>query len=288
MAPDWLRGRGRLGGGINWLFGPGRCDEESLRVIRMKGGWRVKLDLRSGTERSPFYTGVYDTRRARSFLKLIDPRWTVVDVGAHIGLWSVPLAHRLDERLGGRLVAIEPVPPNVARLRENLALNGLGNIATVVPVALGEEPGTCEIQVTEAGLTSNACVLKNSEELPEATNPGRIYEVPVNRMDDIFASCALRRCDFIKIDVEGFELPFIQGAMKTFTEHKPILLGEFNNYFMAQWGFTFDSVWEHVAPLGYVWYLETKRGWVPFEGQKTDTQNLLLWPRSRMGPFPSR
>jgi len=145
-----------------------------------------------------------------------------------------------------------------------------------------------ELRLGEAGKTGNASVLKNITQLPDSTDLSRIYDVQMSSMDDIFVSCALRRCDFIKIDVEGFELPFIRGAMKTLTEYRPILLGEFNNWFMAQWGFTFDEVWEHVAPLGYAWYLETKQGWVPFEGRKTDTQNLLLWPKSRKRPGPLR
>jgi FkbM family methyltransferase len=69
------------------------------------------------------------------------PDAVVLDVGANIGWWTIPLARRL-ARGGGRVVAFEPVPANRARLEWAIAANAVGAHVQVAAVALGDQPAS--------------------------------------------------------------------------------------------------------------------------------------------------
>jgi hypothetical protein len=71
------------------------------------------LDLRSGSEWLAYYTGEFDTGRVRAAQALLQqkPGGIVVDAGANIGLWTVPLAFEAS-RTSACVLAFEPVPYN--------------------------------------------------------------------------------------------------------------------------------------------------------------------------------
>ena len=56
------------------------------------------------------------------------------------------------------------------------------------------------------------------------------YEVTVKRLDEIFCELSLDRLDFMKVDVEGFELEVFAGAKETLTTYRPIVFLEMNHW----------------------------------------------------------
>ncbi len=127
-----------------------------------------------------------------------------VDVGANCGAYSLFAARNVGPN--GRVIAIEPMPEMLKRLRYNIAVNGFRNIE-VVPTAVGPEAGTATLFVDEArrGLSS-------MEKL-EGTTP---LQVPVATLLSVVNRSGIDRIDALKIDIEGFEdralLPFIGAA----------------------------------------------------------------------------
>ena len=132
----------------------------------------------------------------------------VVDCGANHGFSSLLFARWTGAR--GRVFAFEPSPHNLEILRANVRLNNAQNII-VRPVAVGEQAGVVRISTHP-----NASVVPQGA---RRDTPG--YEVPVVRLDDEFPS---GRVDFIKIDVEGFEVPVLRGARRLLGQRPALAL----------------------------------------------------------------
>src|SRR4051794_32856271 len=90
-----FRGKGRIGGFIQRLTTDPSQMADCLATFRMKNGALMRVDLRSYTERSSFWTGRYDNdiiARIGGCLRLGS---VAFDVGANIGFYSIPLGKRL-------------------------------------------------------------------------------------------------------------------------------------------------------------------------------------------------
>ncbi len=134
----------------------------------------------------------------------------VVDVGANLGTTVLPLARAAGQT--GQIIACEPQPLMAQCLSTTLSLNELFNVR-VITAALSNESGWGRIPAPDitAGVNFGAMALGKDG-----------LRVPVLRLDDI----ELPRCALIKIDVEGFEWPVIQGAMRHLTTLRPVLYFE--------------------------------------------------------------
>ncbi len=133
----------------------------------------------------------------------------VLDIGASIGVHSIPLAQMVGP--AGVVVAFEPQAALHQILDANLRLNNIPNVLTYA-MALGDREGECPFPVLDysQALDFGAIGVDTVEE-GEA--------VPMGRLDDF----NLERVDFIKIDVEGFESKVLSGAAKTIAKCRPIM-----------------------------------------------------------------
>lgn len=90
--------------------------------------------------------GEFESMERRFVKRLLRRDMTVVDVGAHHGLYTLLASKCVGWR--GRVVAIEPSPRGRARLEKHLRLNRASNVE-VIPCAAGEDPGEAELYVVE-------------------------------------------------------------------------------------------------------------------------------------------
>jgi FkbM family methyltransferase len=139
----------------------------------------------------------------------------VVDVGANIGTHTVFFSKKVS--LGGVVYAFEPQRITYEFLCANLALNGLQNVVPIQAGA-GDSAGEIIIPVLDPSVVQNFGCL-NIEGHPT----GEL--VKILSLD----SMELKRCNLIKIDVEGMELKVLRGAEKTIRDHRPLLFVENNN-----------------------------------------------------------
>jgi FkbM family methyltransferase len=131
----------------------------------------------------------------------------IIDVGANLGTTVLPLARATGPT--GQVIAFEPQPLMAQCLCATLTLNELFNVR-LITAALSNRSGWGHIPapVIAAGGNYGAMAL-GAEGM----------HVPVLRLDDLeLPSCAL-----IKIDVEGFEWPVIQGAMHHLIALRPVI-----------------------------------------------------------------
>jgi FkbM family methyltransferase len=134
--------------------------------------------------------------------QLVRPGMTAVDVGANLGLYSLLLEGLVGP--AGRVIAFEPDPELFSLLRENCAENGAPVEAR--QVALGLEPGRMILQ---------RLILNSGDNHLGAAGRAafrRPLEVEVAPLDSLMPGL---RPDFIKVDVQGWELKVLKGMEGT-------------------------------------------------------------------------
>jgi FkbM family methyltransferase len=141
--------------------------------------------------------------------RILRPGMTVVDVGANHGMFSLESAHLVGPE--GVIHAFEPTPSTYELLLNNICVNNLKNVK-VFPSALGETPGTARLRVHREMSALNTLASVDVTWNRQRLRADEIIEVPVSTLDVHVAAEGLDRIDFLKIDVEGFELGVIRGA----------------------------------------------------------------------------
>jgi FkbM family methyltransferase len=162
---------------------------------------------------------------------------TVVDVGANIGYMTLVAAQAV--RPGGRVIAIEPHPDNVALLRHNAEANAAGTVE-VVAAAAWRESGTVRLAVSEVNAGDHRTEALTSE---RAT-----VEVPAVRLDDVLGDAAV---DLIKLDCQGCEHVVLSGAAALIARSRPLIFAEFWPMGIRQLGDDPAAVLRGYRRMGY-------------------------------------
>jgi FkbM family methyltransferase len=240
-----LRGKGSIGAAIDKALGRPR-GSAAICSVRMRDGSVLRLDTRNSAEMWAYWTGYYDTGVRGRLLAACPPGATVLDIGANVGLWSVPLGTCM-QRAQGRVWAFEPVPANYAILCDQIRRNNLADTVFPVRVALGERSGNITLAIMESdteSLSGNAMIVTDDQ-------VGRTCTAPLIRLDDWAAENQVERCGLIKIDVEGAELSVLRGGLSFISKHRPLIFGEFSPYWMSQAGLSFRDVTDLMLPMDY-------------------------------------
>ncbi len=249
-----MPGRGRIARVVSKYF---PLSASRIVRVRMRLGHEMLVDPRSATEFAAYYTGDYDTVAIRSVMRLLNPDSIVLDVGANIGFWSVPLARRLTR--GGRLHCFEPVPGNFERLTENIRQNSLDEVVSVHQLGLSDRNGSAKISLRDGfgAQTGNAAIVIEEEDLKYVC-----VEIVLCALDDIFDSFSEERIDFIKADIEGHEDRFLCGASNVIRRFRPILYLEINEPYYHRRGLNPTDVFERwLNANSYRSALRSKAGW---------------------------
>jgi len=150
----------------------------------------------------------------------------VIDVAANIGLHAAYLSKRVGPT--GRVFAFEPVAYNIDRLNANLRLNHCQNVSIVKAVA-GPSRGRVdlwEVAQTERGLGTSSVVFNPS--IRALRERGAVKQVEVEQITlDWFVAANELEVDFVKIDVEGYDLEVLRGATSLLAKQSPTLIIEF-------------------------------------------------------------
>jgi FkbM family methyltransferase len=137
---------------------------------------------------------------------------TALDVGANVGAYSILLGQWAGP--SGKVFAFEPAPAPFEGLARHIALNGLASTVEPIRSAVGAEVATGKLLVAGTGGESRLASIDPEPPGTRGPDGGATIDVPVTTID---AFCAERGLspDFIKVDVEGFELSVLQGARDT-------------------------------------------------------------------------
>lgn len=204
--------------------------------------------------------------------KLVNKGDTVVDLGANIGMFSVYLGKEIGDT--GKLYAFEPVRDTYWRMMENLSLNRSNNVTTYQQ-AVSNKIGKAKMNIFPAGYGA-----WNTFGKPTfgKIKPVSTELVEVTTIDTFVAKNKLRSIDFLKIDVEGFELDVLEGAKKSLKNGLVKYLSfEISEIPLKGAGRRPDDVFSFLKELGYKAYEfneKTKKFHGPIDMSDTFYQNF--------------
>jgi FkbM family methyltransferase len=135
-------------------------------------------------------------------------RFTFVDIGANVGLFSLFVASRAGKE--ARILAIEPEPGNLRRLEFNIGANP-GVPITIIPKALSDEAGVVAVELDRRDRGGT-----RTRKIDRAKASTEAVRVPSQTLLDVLAGENIDAVDALKIDVEGLEdvilAPFFRDA----------------------------------------------------------------------------
>jgi FkbM family methyltransferase len=148
------------------------------------------------------------------FKRFIRPDDVVYDIGANFG-WTTALA----ASLASHVYAFEPTSTALRLLRATAA--GRPNV-TVYPIAMGDSDDQIDCYVSSQGNMST--VGSPNQFAPTVRS---VEKVAIRKLDSLIQSDHLPLPDFLKCDVEGYELKVFTGARETLRQASPIVFFEF-------------------------------------------------------------
>lgn len=140
----------------------------------------------------------------------------IFDIGANIGAAAVYFAARYPQ---ARVYCFEPLPENVELLRRNVA--PFGDRVTVVPVGLGETPGSFEYRRSDDPLNFGGGTFHNV-----GCADGNTIHLPVTTLTTFCRDNRIDRIDVLKIDTEGAERSVLAGMPADLLAKVRVILGE--------------------------------------------------------------
>lgn len=193
----------------------------------------------------------YEELSRQVFLDALSPGMTVVDAGAHIGLYAMLAAKCVGPT--GRVLAFEPDPHNFRALSFNVARNGLRNV-TPIRKAISNEQGRVQFNsydnTISGSLFGRTGVGKSRVVLVESTTIDG--EVPADRNGAML----------IKLDVEGAEPLALTGARRTLkTSGSVRVIFETNAYALQDAGLNIQTSIAELQRMGFeVFTLDEAQG----------------------------
>lgn len=179
-------------------------------------GYRMKLEW---ARYRAFAYGSWEPQLVELVSRNVKRGFTAVDIGAHIGYYSLLLSRLVGPT--GRVFSFEPVPSNFDFLMTNLNLNNCINVDAVNRAVL-DRRHSIRIQIQERDPLPVAISFANPE------NKGDVIVESVSL--DEFLLGRTEKVDFLKVDAESAEEQVIEGGRKLIERDHPLIMMEVHHF----------------------------------------------------------
>lgn len=169
---------------------------------------------------------------------------TILDIGAHIGLFSTIAAKKAGQ--SGKVYAFEPAPATIPVLHQTIRINGLRRNVVPVQQAMGAETGHITFYVSndEADNSNSLVAYKEDRKLNGV-------KVEMNTIDNFVQERQIRRVNFLKIDVEGAEFDTLHGGIETFKRFRPYFILAIHPEPIQKKGDSLNDIFDLLVYLNY-------------------------------------
>lgn len=180
--------------------------------------------------------GTYEPETVALVRRLVKPGMTCLDVGAQTGFFTCLFGQIVGPL--GKVLAFEPLQGSFELLRKNVHENGIQDRTVIRQVACADKPGKLRVEI--------------KSRMVVASNSGS-HVIDAVALDDEVEE----RVDLCKIDVEGHEPGVIRGMSGILRDSRPIVLTEFNQYWLRQAGSSMLAYARLLREHGYtLWNVE--------------------------------
>lgn len=196
----------------------------SLHDIKTKT--LINCSFRSYMESMVAINGFWEHQESLLINKFINEGDYVIDIGANVGIHTLRIAKNTGSK--GKVLAIEPNTEVYERLKNNIYLNNLENIVIPANVACGPHSKRILNVNLENDYNRNATLIEdfNSSSAVKkvACSVIPFDEIAKHHLGD-------KKVNFIKIDIEGFEMEALKSGINLICDSKPIILSEYSEYY---------------------------------------------------------
>jgi FkbM family methyltransferase len=193
-----FRGKSRVASGLR------RQLEPALTLVQ---GFTMQLDPLEWTQIDILKNGGLEPKTSALFRRLLKAGDTFIDVGAHVGYHSLVARQVVGPE--GLVLAVEPQPYNANKILVNSALNGFANILVIVGAA-GESDDV--VRLHDQSATDKSRLSLSGGGVSDGI---AAFEVPIWSLDTLARRFRCGPIRLLKIDVEGYELSILKGALGT-------------------------------------------------------------------------
>lgn len=149
--------------------------------------------------------GYWESWVSLAVARVVKPGWRVVDIGAHVGWYTMLALARGAEKV----VAIDPQVEMIQLLNDTLRQNGMKDKVSLLAVAVGVMNRQAQL-LTYGTLTGSASLYPAVGWSPKGQEQVEVYT-----LDDALEPLDFGRIDLIKVDVEGAEASVWDGMTGT-------------------------------------------------------------------------
>jgi len=192
---------------------------------------------------APFDTlnfGSYEMDELEMQLNLIEPDYSVFDIGGNLGWYSMHIAKA---KPGTKIFTFEPIKSTFDLLNENIRINGFTNIETFNSGFSDIEGEMTFYFDPELSVNASLADLSSDHKLVRAI----CYVKKLNT----FIKEKKYKVDFIKCDVEGAELLVYKGGMEVIKNQMPVIFSEMLRKWAAKFNYHPNQIIELLAGEGY-------------------------------------
>jgi FkbM family methyltransferase len=248
--------------------------ESNIVIKEIDGGLRLFVDLADHVIGWGVIRGAYEQLEIDFMKRTVKPGETVLDVGAHIGLFTITAANLVGQE--GKVYSFEPLPQNRSLLERSVIENGFTHRVVVEQAAVSDHTGVARMNVPDYTTNSGGAHLLAVD---GAVQPDHVAtKVSLVQLD----AYRLRRpVSFIKIDIEGAEPLALRGATELLRSDRPVILSEIHPAQLSRvCGYTPERFISEVKGYGYEGYSPTKNGLAPLKSAQSDeVRSIVFLPK---------
>lgn len=185
-------------------FKPDYVIVEGLKLYIDKGDNTISQQLVQNGKWEEFETEI--------FKKNIKEGDVVIDIGAHIGYYTLIAAKKVG--VNGWVYAFEPDPRNFMLLEKNVHVNNLKNVV-LVNKAVTDKTGSAKLFLSKTN-TGDHRIFSNESDRQSVN-------ISTTTLEDFFNKRS-HRVDMIKIDIQGSEMYAFKGALKLIEKNKHMVV----------------------------------------------------------------
>jgi len=205
-------------------------------AVRIKNGRRMFVDLRSAVSRGIFVKGEFDPVVFEPLHGVLRQGGTFLDVGANVGFYSMLALDAVG--LDGAVHAFEMDERPRRCLRKTIAQERISNLS-LHEFAVGNRNGNIGVAMQED--CGNSSVV----------DTGGQRQIAMQKLDTWWHESGVKKIQAIKLDIEGAELPALQGAEELLRAERPLIVCEVEEELQKRFGYGPKQLLDQFAGLGY-------------------------------------
>jgi FkbM family methyltransferase len=205
---------------------------------------------------------MYEEFLSRFLIKIIKKDDTFIDIGAHIGFFSLIVSYLVGN--GGKVFSIEPDDENYKWLNHHIKLNQRENVVSL-KLVVSETDGDVEF-FTNADNDGGHALWNPGLHHFNKISRDRIDKniIPSVRFDTLVGKNDIQFCKVVKIDTEGAEYTILKSGESFFNPDKvSFIVCELNEFGLGQLGVTQHELRALMREKGYETFIFPKDDYIP-------------------------